>query len=517
MGKYVWPCPQYSRISSKFGTRTCPFHGKEHHDGIDLAAASGTPILAAASGTVTRAGKNGGYGNYVSIDHGGGVMTFYGHCREIYVKKGQSVTGGQKIAAVGTTGSSTGNHLHFGVHVNGASKNPQNYVSPSDTAANYAGNSSSKNQENVTDGTSAGAGGPQASKEITTVVIKSVTGAAGSHKSELPSAEAFLQNGAEILIQNNQQIVQNPCVEGEIVWETSRKGSPASLKFTVVKDDTLSFHEGNPVSFRFQGEKVFYGYVFKKSRSNRRTIEVTCYDQLRYFKNKDTISYSGKTYAELLKMLAADYGLACGTVADTKYKIPQRIEDGTLFDILGNASDLTLLNTGKMYVLYDDFGQLTLKPYEDMLLPVWVDESTAEEYDYTSTIDDETYNRMKLAYDNGDSGQREVHVFNDTLNQSKWGTLQYYEKLDKALSAADLKVKADALLKYYNLKKRELTIKSVFGDIRVRAGTLVSVGMRLGDMDLSNYMGVEKAKHTFSDGIHTMDLYLAGVRGEFHA
>ena len=78
-------------------------------------------------------------------------------------------------------------------------------------------------------------------------------------------------------------------------------------------------------------------------------------------------------------------------------------------------------------------------------------------------------------------------------------------------------MKADALLKYYNLKKRELTIKSVFGDIRVRAGTLVSVGMRLGDMDLSNYMGVEKAKHTFSDGIHTMDLYLAGVRGEFHA
>ena len=57
MGKYVWPCPQYSRISSKFGTRTCPFHGKEHHDGIDLAAASGTPILAAASGTVTRAEK----------------------------------------------------------------------------------------------------------------------------------------------------------------------------------------------------------------------------------------------------------------------------------------------------------------------------------------------------------------------------------------------------------------------------------------------------------------------------
>ena len=90
----------------------------------------------------------------------------------------------------------------------------------------------------------------------------------------------------------------------------------------MVKDDTLNFHEGNPVSFRFNGANVFYGYVFKKSRSDNRLIKVTAYDQLRYFKNKDTISYTNKTYADVLKMLAADYGLKVGTVADTKYKIP---------------------------------------------------------------------------------------------------------------------------------------------------------------------------------------------------
>lgn len=76
MGKYVWPCPSYSRISSGYGNRTCPFHGKEFHDGVDLAAASGAPILAFGPGTVTKSGWYGGYGNYISIDHGGGLMSF---------------------------------------------------------------------------------------------------------------------------------------------------------------------------------------------------------------------------------------------------------------------------------------------------------------------------------------------------------------------------------------------------------------------------------------------------------
>ena len=86
-------------------------------------------------------------------------------------------------------------------------------------------------------------------------------------------------------------------------------------------------------------------------------------------------------------MLAADYGLKVGTVTDTKYKIPQRIEEGTLFDMLGNASDLTIINTGKVYVLYDDFGKLCLKPYESLLLPLYIDEDTAQGYSYTSSID----------------------------------------------------------------------------------------------------------------------------------
>lgn len=366
-------------------------------------------------------------------------------------------------------------------------------------------------------GTTADAPEKKQNKEITTVVVKSVTGATGTRKEPLRDMPSYRQNGAELTIQTNSRGLQSPILAEEIVWETERKGRPATLKFTVVKDEALSFHEGNPVAFRFCGAPVFYGYVFQKSRSDSHLIEVTCYDQLRYFKNKDTISYINKTYADLVRMLAANYSLKIGTIADTKYRIPQRIEEGTLFDMIGNASDLTVIQTGKVFNLYDDFGKLTLKPYEDMLLPIYIDETTTQAYSYTSSIDSDVYNRIKLAYDNGETGEREVYVMNDTTNQGKWGVLQYYAKVDHAMNQADLQTKAKALLKYYNVIRRELTMKKVFGDVRARAGASLAVGMGLGDINISNYMCIEKAKHTFAHGLHTMDLYLSGIRGEFRA
>lgn len=152
-----------------------------------------------------------------------------------------------------------------------------------------------------------------------------------------------------------------------------------------------------------------------------------------------------------------------------------------------------------------------------LLLPLYIDEDTAQGYSYTSSIDSDVYNRIKLAWDNDETGVREVHVMNNTASQSKWGTLQYYEKLDNALNTADLQTKAKALMKYYNVIHRELTMQKVFGDVRARAGTSVCVGMGLGDINIKNYMCVEKAKHTFSNGLYTMDLYLSGIRGEFSA
>ena len=99
------------------------------HSGLDIAASKGTPIKAAAAGTVTYAGNaNDGYGNYVILSHGNGVQTLYAHCSSLNVKKGQKVSQGELIAKVGSTGNSTGPHLHLEVRKNGVTYNPQNYV-----------------------------------------------------------------------------------------------------------------------------------------------------------------------------------------------------------------------------------------------------------------------------------------------------------------------------------------------------------------------------------------------------
>lgn len=129
-GTFAWPCPAYTRISSEYGTRMHPTLGVEKfHNGVDLAAPAGSNILAAYNGTVVGAGYNSSMGNYVMIDHGSELYTIYMHASALYVKSGQKVSKGEVIAAVGTTGRSTGNHLHFGVRLNGNYVNPMNYIS----------------------------------------------------------------------------------------------------------------------------------------------------------------------------------------------------------------------------------------------------------------------------------------------------------------------------------------------------------------------------------------------------
>ncbi|MEO6835208.1 MAG: peptidoglycan DD-metalloendopeptidase family protein [Candidatus Tumulicola sp.] len=122
-GSFSWPVT--GTITSPFGWRSNPFGGSpEFHQGLDIAAPSGTTVTAAAGGTVIMAQWYGGYGNYILIDHGGGYSTGYGHLSAIYVSNGQSVKRGQAIGAVGSTGASTGPHLHFEVRIDGKPVDP---------------------------------------------------------------------------------------------------------------------------------------------------------------------------------------------------------------------------------------------------------------------------------------------------------------------------------------------------------------------------------------------------------
>lgn len=128
-GKFTWPCPSSTRLTDDFGMRPHPiFKVDKMHNGIDIGAAYGSDIVAAYGGTVVAAAYNSSMGNYVMIDHGGELYTIYMHCSSLNTKEGATVTAGQSIAKVGSTGNSTGNHLHFGVRLNGAYVSPWNYL-----------------------------------------------------------------------------------------------------------------------------------------------------------------------------------------------------------------------------------------------------------------------------------------------------------------------------------------------------------------------------------------------------
>ncbi|MDP9018000.1 MAG: M23 family metallopeptidase [Candidatus Eremiobacteraeota bacterium] len=124
---FVWPAS--GAVSSAFGPRQNPFGGApDFHPGIDIAAEQGSPILAASSGRVIQAGPDGGYGNVVVIDHGNGVTSKYGHCSQTFATVGQQVRAGEEIAAVGSTGHSTGPHLHFEVRLGDKPVDPSTFL-----------------------------------------------------------------------------------------------------------------------------------------------------------------------------------------------------------------------------------------------------------------------------------------------------------------------------------------------------------------------------------------------------
>lgn len=313
----------------------------------------------------------------------------------------------------------------------------------------------------------------------------------------------------KLIIAHGSNVYQ-PSIVDDIVWETERKGTPGKLTFKIIGNDKIQFTEGDSVSFKLgkNDTPIFYGFIFSIKRDKEQILSITAYDQLRYLKNKDTVQIKNMTATETIEMLAKDFQLQTGKLTNTKFKIESKLEDNqTLFDIIQNALDLTLHNTKELYVLYDDFGKITLKNISEMKLNVALDETSAENFDYETSIDQNTYNQIKLVYNNETEGKREIYLAKDGSNINQWGVLQYFETLNEKGNA---KNKADTLLKLYNQKTKNFTLKNVFGHTDVRAGSLIGVSLNLGDEKINNYMLVESCKHTFSENLHTMDLVLKG-------
>ena len=292
-----------------------------------------------------------------------------------------------------------------------------------------------------------------------------------------------------------------------VTYTTNRTGEPGKLEFTLNKAGGISFFEGDVVRFSVDGTLVFYGWIFTKSKDRWDVIEVTCYDRVRYLKASASYAFYGQTAGEIIRKIAADFQLDVSGIEDTGYKIPSLIEEEqTCLDIIEEAVQQTLLNTGKIYVFFDDGKGLSLKEAGNMIDKTVIgDKSLLTDYTYKTDIDEQTYNSVKLARPNEETGRADVFVAQDSNTIAQWGLLQLYQTVDGDVNDAQVIAQAQATLKYYNQRMRTLSVTSL-GVAGLRAGQMVLMKVEgLGDINLDQFVLLDKVTHTFENGSHTMD------------
>lgn len=293
-----------------------------------------------------------------------------------------------------------------------------------------------------------------------------------------------------------------------VSYTTERTGSPGKLTFTVIKSGDLDFLEGDIVRYSVDGTLVFYGWVFTKSKDRWGVIDVTCYDRIRYLKATQPYAFYGQTATQIIQQIAADLQLETSALADTGYALPSYIESGsaTCLDIIQEVLDQTLLNTGTIYVLYDDGNGLALQSPQNMVSDVAIgDKSLLTDYTYKTDIDSQTYNSVKLARPNEETGKAETVVAEDSANIGQWGLLQLYQEVDGAVNTAQMTAQAQATLSFYNRRLRTLKVSSL-GVLGLRAGNMVRMKVDgLGDIDLNQLVLLEKVTHTWEQNVHTME------------
>jgi len=397
-----------------------------------------------------------------------------------------SVNRGSKNWTVSTIEGNKNNKVSRGSYKSGGQNNIVGFWEPP-----YKKSSSTEKSESNSD------------FELKSTVIKSSVGSSGAAKRYVYINDRTAYK-YELFIQKGIKVYQPSTLDG-ITLELEEWGTPGKLTFTVLKDNIINFSEGSTVILRVNGKGVFYGYVFTKSRSDHDKINVTAYDQLRYFKNSDTYVYKNKKASDVLKMVASDYRLQTGEISDTGFVIASRIEDNkTLFDIMKEALDITEKNTGKKYILYDNFGYISLVNIDRMKTNLLLNDESLS-FDYSSSIDS-AYNKIQIYSDNKDTNIREKYIYQNGANISAWGILQKTEKIEEDSSA---KIQGETLLAEYNKVTRTLSVVT-FGNIYVRPGSSVFVSLNLGDIIQNEYMTVTKSVHTFNDNDYSMNLTLKG-------
>ena len=292
---------------------------------------------------------------------------------------------------------------------------------------------------------------------------------------------------------------------GDIALTYRRKEDPSKMEFEVVNVGELNFQCGNPVVLFCDGKAVFKGYIFKKTRENRRRIKCLAYDQLRYLKYKGTLQYQDRATDELIAMIARDRGLLVGTLEPTGIKMSRNEENSEFFTMINNSLESTLIESGRYFVFYDDVGRLTLKEAKNMMFRKFVfNERNIGSWDYGVTIDNGTYNVLDILVKDeawgGEKGMRHP----DRQAVKEWGMLQFHAVTNEDFARVSERTRK--LLPLVSRPVRSLKLKDCRGDISIRGGSLVAVSLNLGDMVVNAWFMVDSVTHKIRGNKHTMDM-----------
>lgn len=314
----------------------------------------------------------------------------------------------------------------------------------------------------------------------------------------------------ELLVKNKEgNLWDISGIVSDISWKTARSGKPATLELTLVdsgiyQHPKFGISNGDIIQFSKDNVDVFYGFVFSIDTGSDQEIKLTAYDQMRYLLGNGSYVLQDVTANDVIKKITQDYGLQTGVLEDTEYRIPSLIEDDKkLLDIIMGAIGSELQYKGRLMAFYDDFGKLTLRKPESMLLNLVLGAGHYL-YDYSlkKSIDDDTYNTIFLYKDNEKSGKRDFFPVSDKDNVKRWGILHLFQKADDKANAAQIQEKANNLLKMHNREKLSLSVQAI-GDMRVRAGNFIYV---LLDEFKTQVFLVDQCSHKISGGEHTMSL-----------
>lgn len=302
-------------------------------------------------------------------------------------------------------------------------------------------------------------------------------------------------------------------VISNIQISTKIQDDPGKCSFDLLKCNGIAFWEGATVSIIYDGVKMFRGFVFSKKRNKDvDIISVTCYDQLRYLKNKDTYVFENMTSDQIFSRICSDFVLKHAVIDKSSYICAPRSNDATiLYDMIKKALDDTLINSSQWFIIRDNFGVLEHINIRSLQSGIMLgDASGITNFTYETSIDKDAYNQIKLYRDNQTTGKREIFIVNDTINGGNniksWGILQLYEKVDETLNVAQIEQRAKGMLSLYNNTKRSLKIEAL-GVPSVCAGSIFRCSIKdLGDLSINQYMLVTECTHKIENGIHTMEL-----------